>query len=86
MSKSYYPIIDKYSVVPPSFTEGMARVLDIGRTMTPKIKVKRAKRINRNSYKAIRSYWETVGSYLDNVIDEDESLLKNKGDRRLISH
>lgn len=86
MSKSYCPIIEKYNIARPSFSEGMGRILDIGGTMTPRITVKRVKRINRNNYKAIRSYWESVGNHLYNALDDCESLSKKKDNKIITSH
>ncbi len=86
MSKSYYPIIDKYDITRPSFTEGMARILDIGGTMAPRIKVKQSRKIRRNSYEAISSYWQIVGSHLYNAIDDYESLSNNKDNKIITSH
>lgn len=84
MRKTYKSIIYKYSLVRPSFIEGMARVLDIGGTLNPRIIDKNNDR--KADYEAIYSDWENVGKDLHTAISQYKSLKpKEKKSSSLVS-
>ena len=72
MSKSFQKIFHKYSIIPPSFREGIARVLDIGGTLTPKVVIK--KNYRKDDVEAIRSDWQNVGHDLSSSISKYQYL------------
>lgn len=72
MSKTYKSILSKYSLVRPSFREGVARVFDIhGNLHHHRIYKKNSR---KSDYEALRSDWENVGHSLYTSIHKYKSL------------
>ena len=70
----------------PSFLEGMARVMDIGGTMRPRVKILRDRRDASKTgaeqdAEEIREIWAEVGQYIHNAMGRFDHI--ERGDAEL---